>query len=118
MLNYFMHEMSLAINIVEIACQTAKKNSAGKITSIEVEVGKLAGVLEDSLSFCFQAARHKTLAENAKLEIFSIPGKGHCTTCNHTFETDTFFTLCPKCQGLAVEILQGKDLKIRSIIVD
>jgi Zn finger protein HypA/HybF involved in hydrogenase expression len=49
-----MHEMSLAINIVEIACQTAKQNGAEEITSIEIDVGQLAGVLEDSLSFCFK----------------------------------------------------------------
>ncbi|MDP7216720.1 MAG: hydrogenase maturation nickel metallochaperone HypA [Candidatus Marinimicrobia bacterium] len=113
-----MHEMSLAINIVEIACQTAKQNGAEEITSIEIEVGQLAGVLEDSLSFCFQAARNNTPAENAKLDIISIPGKGYCRTCDHTFETDSFFTLCLNCQGLAVEIIQGKDLKVKSINVD
>ncbi len=110
--------MSLAINIVDIACQTAKQNDAGRINSIEIEVGKLAGVLEDSLAFCFQAAQNNTLAENAKLNIISIPGKGHCKDCDKTFETDTFFTLCPHCQGFSVDILEGKDLKIKSINVD
>ncbi|MBL6985282.1 MAG: hydrogenase maturation nickel metallochaperone HypA, partial [Candidatus Thioglobus sp.] len=43
------------MNIVDIACKTAQQNGAHKIQSIEVEVGKLAGVLEDSLAFCFQA---------------------------------------------------------------
>ncbi len=113
-----MHEMSLAINIVEIACQTAKQNSAKRINSIEVEVGKLAGVLEDSLAFCFHAARNETLAENAELNIISVPGKGHCGDCDKSFETDTFFTLCPHCQGFSVDILEGKDIKIKSINVD
>ncbi len=113
-----MHEMSLAINIVEIACQTADQNGAVKINSIEVEVGKLAGVLEDSLSFCFKAAQNKTAAENAQLEIISIPGKGHCKTCNISFNTESFFTLCPNCKGISIEIIDGKDLKIRAINVD
>ncbi len=113
-----MHEMSLALNIVEIACKTAEKNNANKINSIEIEVGKLAGVLEDSLSFCFQAVRKNTPAENAEMNIISIIGKGHCSECDNTFETESFFTLCPKCGGFAVEIIQGKELKIKSIKVD
>jgi hydrogenase nickel incorporation protein HypA/HybF len=113
-----MHEMSLAMNIVEIACRTADQNDAHKIRSIEVEVGQLAGVLEDSLSFCFQAARNNTIAKDAKLEILTIPGKAHCISCDESFDTDTFFTLCPKCDGFAIEIIQGKDLKIKSINVD
>jgi len=113
-----MHELSLAMNIVDIACKTAQQNGAHKIQSIEVEVGKLAGVLEDSLAFCFQAAIKNTLAENAKLQIITIHGKAHCISCDDSFDTDTFFTLCPECDGLAVEIIQGRDLKIKSINVD
>ncbi|MFQ6678419.1 MAG: hydrogenase maturation nickel metallochaperone HypA [Fidelibacterota bacterium] len=113
-----MHEMSLAVNIIEIACQTAKQNESNKINSIEIEVGKLAGVLEDSLKFCFQAAGMNTIAENAKLNITTIPGKGHCKTCNRTIETDSFFSLCPHCKGFAIDIIEGKELKIKYINVD
>ncbi|MDP6499234.1 MAG: hydrogenase maturation nickel metallochaperone HypA [Candidatus Marinimicrobia bacterium] len=110
--------MSIAINIVEIACETAENNGSGKINAIDVVVGKLAGVLEDSLAFCFEAARNNTAAEEAELNIISIPGEGHCNSCDKSFETDTFFTLCPFCQGLALDIVAGKDLKIQSIHVD
>jgi len=106
------------MNIVDIACQTANQNGSEKIKSIEIEVGALAGVMEDSLDFCFQAARMKTIAEQATLDITSIPGTGHCHTCDQTFETDSFFTLCPFCSGFAVDIIEGKELKIKYINVD
>ena len=113
-----MHEMTLAINIVKIACKTANQNGADKINSIEVEVGKLAGVLEDSLAFCFEAARNNSIAKDAQLKILTIPGKAHCIACDDSFDTDTFFTLCPECDGIAIDIIQGKDLRIKSINVD
>ncbi len=113
-----MHEMSLAMNIVEIATKTAIQNTAKCINTIDVEIGELAGVLVDSLEFCFEAASKNTPAENAALNIISVPGKGRCTSCQKSFKTDTFFPLCPHCDGVSVEILEGKELTIKSINVD
>jgi len=113
-----MHEMSLAMNIVDIACETAQKNGAESIKSIEIEVGQLAGVMTESLSFCFKAAKANTFAENSKLQITTITGRAHCSSCQHSFETISFFTLCPNCQGLTVEIVAGKELRIKAINVD
>ncbi|MEE8437646.1 MAG: hydrogenase maturation nickel metallochaperone HypA [Candidatus Neomarinimicrobiota bacterium] len=110
--------MSLAINIVDIACRTAKQNGAESIRSIEVEIGQLAGVLTDSLCFCFEAARANTFARDSKLDIITVKGRGHCRTCDHAFETNSFFKLCPICSGLAVDIVAGKELKIKAINVD
>ncbi len=113
-----MHEMSLAINIIDIACKEAHKNGAHKINSIEIKVGQLAGVLNDALSFSFNIAKSDTLAKDAELILNSISGKGHCHECNIIFDTDSFFSLCPKCESHMIEIVQGKDLKIESINVD
>lgn len=37
--------MSIAINIVDIAVETATKNQAKKINSVVLELGKLSGVV-------------------------------------------------------------------------
>ena len=103
--------MSLAINIIDIACKEAHKNGAHKINSIEIKVGQLAGVLNN-------IAKSDTLAKDAELILNSISGKGHCHECNIIFDTDSFFSLCPKCESHMIEIVQGKDLKIESINVD
>lgn len=113
-----MHELSLALNIIDIVASRAAAEGGHTITEIEVDVGQLAGVQIDSLEFCFQAARKATPAENAALKIIPIPGKGRCSECRHEFAVAAFFASCPQCGGFAVEILEGKDLKIRSISIE
>ena len=62
-----MHEMSIAMNIVDIAVQTAKANKAKKINSISVEIGALSGVVPEALEFCFEAATQNTMAQGSQL---------------------------------------------------
>ncbi len=50
-----MHEMSIAMNILEIAEQNASDSVSSVINSIDVEIGTLAGI-ELSSSFCFETS--------------------------------------------------------------
>ncbi len=113
-----MHEMSIALNIIDIVSSQAKAEQAQKINRIELEIGELAGILIDSLEFCFEAASKNTLADSASLNIVKIPGKGICHDCHTEIDVDNYIVVCPNCGGFGVEITQGKELKIRSINID
>ena len=113
-----MHEMSLAINIVDIAVDEAVKAKAKTITDIEVEVGSLAGVMLEALSFCLEAAARSTLAHAATFTLIPVPGRGLCLACQHEVEISEFPAQCPDCGGLGVTISTGTELKIRSISID
>jgi len=112
-----MHEMSLAMNIVEIASEAARKEQATAIAQIELEVGQLAGVMMDSLTFCFEAASRNTPAEGSRLKVVSIPGTGACSVCEQHFPLDSLFTPCPHCGSNGVTLLAGDELKIKSITI-
>jgi len=113
-----MHEMSIAINVVDIITKQAQVENAKKINKVELEIGVLAGVMVESLQFCFKAACKDTMAENAKMTIIAVPGKGNCLDCNKTFPLDTYLASCPNCQSFSVDIIQGREMKIRSINID
>lgn len=113
-----MHEMSLAMNIVDIALKTAKQSNAEKINAIEIEVGTLAGVMTDALTFCLEAASKNTAAEHAVIEIIKTPGKARCQGCNMEFNIQAYFEECPDCGEFLTDIIQGKDLRVLSITVD
>jgi hydrogenase nickel incorporation protein HypA/HybF len=113
-----MHEMSLAINIVELVSAKAQAAGGQRVTSVELEAGKLSGVMVEALVFCFEAAARNTLAEGALLEIREIEGRGNCLACGHSFIVDSLLGQCPQCDGYAVEIVQGRELKVLSLIVD
>ena len=44
-----MHEFSIAMNIVDIATDYARKENVSVVKEIEIEVGELAGVVMDAL---------------------------------------------------------------------
>ena len=51
-----MHEMSLAVAVVDQVETVARSRGAVGVSSIELEVGELAGVVADALAFCFELA--------------------------------------------------------------
>lgn len=114
-----MHEMSIAVNILEIAAQQAAQDRARIINRIEVEVGLLAGVEISALEFCFETARTMTeLTKDSELVIHAVEGRGHCPECQKDFPVDFFVAHCPECGLTGLEIRQGRELKVRSINVD
>jgi hydrogenase nickel incorporation protein HypA/HybF len=113
-----MHEMSIAMNIIELASEAAQKEEACCINSIELEIGTLAGVMIESLEFCFEAAARHTLAEGADLKIVSIPAKGRCFDCEKIATLTSLTSQCPDCGASLLHITGGKELKIKAITVD
>ena len=113
-----MHEMSLAMSIIDIALAEAEKAGASTITEIEIEVGQLAGVLPEALEFCLEAAARGTKAEASTFSLLAVPGVGRCLSCQHEVTISEFPAQCPDCGGFGVQITGGTELKIRSISID
>jgi len=115
-----MHEMSIAMNIIELASKAARTEGAGHIKDIELEIGTMAGVFIESLEFCFEAASRSTLAEGATLTIHVIPAKGRCTDCNKISDVTSLTSQCPHCGAylLSLSLISGKDMKIKAITIN
>jgi len=113
-----VHEMSMAISIIDIAIAEAAKAHARTINEIEVEVGQLAGVMLESLNFCLEAAARTTMAESATFTLIQVLGRGDCLTCKHQVMISEFPAQCNECGGFGVNITAGTELKIRSISIN
>ena len=113
-----MHEMSIAVNIVDIVCQKAKEENASKINNVELIIGSLSGIMKDALTFCFEAACKNTLADGTKLIIHNIQAEAFCKSCNKDFIIESDFSPCPTCTDFNCEILRGKELSIKSFNID
>ena len=88
------------------------------VKEVEIEVGQLSGVVVEALEFSLAAAVKGTLLENAKMNLIILPGKARCTKCLHEYETDTLFTPCPACQDYTPDIIQGRELRVKSLIIE
>lgn len=112
-----MHELSIVQNILEIADQEVKKAKAGKVDEIDLDIGVLSGVEMDALLFAWEACVPDTILANAKRKINRIPATAQCVACQHKFETEDYFAQCPVCGDYLTELVQGKELKIKSLVV-
>ena len=113
-----MHEMSLAVDIVDLAVRTAEREEAQRVSRVGIEVGNLAGVLIDSLEFCLGAAAQDTLAEGAVFQVTPQQASGTCKDCGIGFDVVSFYQHCPDCDGISVEITGGRQLKVAAITIE
>jgi hydrogenase nickel incorporation protein HypA/HybF len=107
--------MSITQSIIDICEQNA---SGQRVLSVTLEIGRLAGVVPESVEFCFAACAVGTLLEGANLIIETIPGQGRCYGCGAEFACSSFFEPCPGCGEYQVEILAGEELRVRELDVE
>ncbi|MDX3073794.1 hydrogenase maturation nickel metallochaperone HypA [Streptomyces sp. NPDC088354] len=116
-----MHEMSIAMAVVEQVEQAAARLAADgavppAVREVRLEVGELAGVLPDSLSFCFDLACSGTVLEGSSLTAGTVPGRARCAPCDHEWPTGMPPQLgCPRCGAGASELLSGRELRITEV---
>ena len=113
-----MHEMSIALSIVEAIEAKAREEGAGRISGVDLLIGKLAGVELESLKFCFSAAAKGTLAEDAVLVIEEPEGIGECGECGMRFPVTFYYAECPECRSLRIKIVSGEEFLIQSITIE
>ena len=113
-----MHELSIAMNIIDIAGEYAEKANAKVVHRIDIEVGELSGVVFEALEFAMENAKKNTILEKTECFIIRIPGKVKCENCSYEFDTDNVYTPCPKCGDYRQEIIQGRELRVKSLTVD
>ena len=113
-----MHEFSIAMSIVEIAEAEAKKANARKINELVLDVGTMSGIEFYALDTALEMAVKNTLLEKASLKVNKIQAIARCTACKSEFDINQVYDPCPKCDSLYHEILNGKELQIKSLVVD
>ena len=113
-----MHELSLVMSILDIAGEQMRKHHATKLERIDLEIGTLAGVEMDAFEFAWEAAVANTDWQNAKKVIHRIPGRARCLECHLEYQMDQLFSPCPDCGEYLNELISGKELRIKSLVVD
>jgi hydrogenase nickel incorporation protein HypA/HybF len=112
-----MHELSIAIRIVDMAESEASKAGAQLVTHLDIDVGTLSGVVLESLDFALKQAVLDSVLENCAITIHRIQAMARCNGCLETFEVRDYFDLCPRCESPDISITQGEELRLRSLKV-
>ena len=112
-----MHELSIVMGIIDIAEEQVQKAHAKNVDSIELQIGSMAGIEMDALDFSWQAAVKNTVLENAERIIDHVPAKAKCSNCDHEFMIHEPFDPCPICDNHFITFLQGKEMRVKALVV-
>lgn len=113
-----MHELAVTQSILRIALDNAKKVDAKQIKSINLIIGQMASIVDDSVQFYWDIISEGTIALGAKLNITRLPTEMRCFDCGNVFlpGSDTFE--CPTCNSIRVQVVQGEEMRVDSIDVE
>ncbi len=113
-----MHELGVTQSILNIVLHHAKEAGAVRIKEINLVIGELSSIVDDSVQFYWDMISENTIAHGAQLNFERVPAKLHCNTCSHEFPLNRHDYTCPNCGGSKVVVAGGDEFFIESIDVD
>ncbi len=112
-----MHEMSLAEGVLNVIQDAAQSKGFSRVTTVWLEIGRLAAVEPDALRFSFDAVKRGTIADSARIEIVDVPGQAWCMKCGDTVTIDERGAACPACGSYQLQVSGGEDLRVKELEV-
>jgi hydrogenase nickel incorporation protein HypA/HybF len=113
-----MHELGITQSILDIALHHARKAGAVRVRELNLVIGELASVVDDSVQFYWDMIAKDTIAEGAILNFKRIPSTLRCTNCAHEFPLNQQDFACPACGSAQVTVAGGEEFFLESIDVD
>jgi hydrogenase nickel incorporation protein HypA/HybF len=112
-----MHELSIAMNIVDIARDEAARRGV-KVNAVHLKLGQLSGVVKDALLTSYEMACLDTPLQGSQLLIQEVPVVVHCPKCNaeRTLTSIQWFC-CSECGSPTPRVLRGKELEVTALEV-
>lgn len=113
-----MHELSVTQSLLDLALKHSSKAGATRILSLNITIGNLASIVDDSVQFYWDILSKSTPAEGATLNFNRVPTKLLCLDCNHRYSPKPGELACPQCGSAHIHILSGKEFSLDSIDVE
>ena len=114
-----MHELAITEEMLTGAIDAARKAGARRITAIDLVVGDLSTITDDSVQFYVDLLSRGTLAEGAALRFRHEPAICTCQDCAYQAPvTAPPAPICPRCGSGRVQIAGGTAFFVERIEVD
>jgi len=108
-----MHELSIAMSMVEMAAEEAAQRGGVQVSAIHLKLGGFAGVVKEALLFSYEVACQGTTLEGSRLVIEEVPVVVYCPTCEAETTLASIQRLCcSACGALTSQIVRGRELEV------
>ena len=114
-----MHELSIAVSMVEMAAEEAAKRGDVKVNAIHLKLGNLTGVVKDALLFSYEIVCQGTPLEGSRLIIEEIPVVVFCPKCEtETLPVAVNNLCCPKCETPTPQVISGREMEVTALEIE
>ena len=110
-----MHEIKIAEDLAVIVLEAARNENLSEVTKVNVSFGQMVQIVPEIFEFAFRETVRNTIAEDCELIIEILKVKIKCSGCGGEFNIDKNNFICIECGSAEIEIIQGKELFVKSI---
>lgn len=114
-----MHEMSIAVSLLEMAREEAARLGCSRLLAVTVHYGQISGIMPEALELAFQALIQNSPHADCRLNLVMLPLRLRCPFCQTVFggeDQEALFQPCPHCGETFGHIVeQGKELLLARV---
>jgi hydrogenase nickel incorporation protein HypA/HybF len=108
-----MHELSIAMSIVEMAQEEAEQRGGVQVSAVHLKLGALSGVVKEALLSAYEIACDGTPLQASRLVIEEVPVVVFCPNCHAPRPLSSVqLFCCAQCGTPASEVVHGKELEV------
>jgi hydrogenase nickel incorporation protein HypA/HybF len=114
-----MHELSIALSILEMAEEEAERRGARRVVGIHLKLGALSGVAPDALRSAYELASETSALQGAALVVEEVPVVAHCARCAVDRAVVSATQLCCSVCGAATpQVVAGRELEVVALEIE
>jgi len=113
-----VHELAVTESILAISDKHAKESGAAKVTSINLVIGRLSSIVDDSIQFYWDIISNESICKGAILNFERRPARLHCNVCSNDYEIESELQPCPQCGSPDIFVKSGEEFFVDSIEIE
>jgi hydrogenase nickel incorporation protein HypA/HybF len=113
-----MHELSITESLLNTATEYAQKNKAKKVIALNLVIGDLSGIFDESIQFYWEMISEKSICEKSILNFDKRKAIMKCLACENEFPLNGELVPCPKCASMNLKVVTGNEFLLESIEIE
>ena len=113
-----MHELQAIQSILAKALLKARQSNAKRIKTVQLAIGEIAELDQNSIRQHWEELSKGTPAEQAQLTFRFINAEVQCMSCFIKYQPVDGKIHCPQCGSYGAKILSGEEFYLESIELD